>query len=136
MARVHNSTTFSGSAAGLAARKNRRSALCSQASRLALRSTLGVGVVASLGLLAPTHAWAQCVVGGVTVLVVPPLQPIAPFAFGLYGAAAVVEAIRVSRRHSLTLAPVVAAIFPVLHASHGIGFAAGLARYALRPDWE
>jgi len=76
------------------------------------------------------------VVGGVTVLVVPPLQPIAPFAFGLYGAASIIEAVRVSRRHSLALAPVVAAIFPVLHASHGIGFAAGLARYALKPDWK
>ncbi|OJY15885.1 MAG: hypothetical protein BGO98_24805 [Myxococcales bacterium 68-20] len=76
------------------------------------------------------------VAGGVTVLIVPPLQPIAPFAFGLYGAAAAVEAIRVSRRHSLALAPVVAAIFPVLHAAHGIGFAAGLARYSLEPDWE
>jgi len=76
------------------------------------------------------------VVGGVTVLVVPPLHPIAPLALGLYGAAAAVEAIRVSRRHSLALAPVVAAIFPVLHASHGIGFAAGLAKYALRPDWS
>lgn len=75
------------------------------------------------------------VVGGVTVLVVPPLQPIAPLAFGLYGAAAAVEAVRVSRRHGLALAPIVAAIFPVLHVSHGVGFAAGLARYALRPDW-
>jgi succinoglycan biosynthesis protein ExoA len=75
------------------------------------------------------------VVSGVTLLVVPPLQPFAPVAFGLYGAAAAIEAVRVSRRHSLALAPVVAAIFPVLHASHGVGFAAGLVRYALRPDW-
>ncbi len=68
MARVHNSINVSELASTeAAARKNRRSALYSQASRLALRSTLGVGVVASLGLLAPTHAWAQCVVGGVTV---------------------------------------------------------------------
>jgi len=26
-------------------------------------------------------------------------------------------------------------MFPVLHASHGAGFAAGLVKYALRPDW-
>jgi glycosyltransferase involved in cell wall biosynthesis len=75
------------------------------------------------------------VVGGVTLLVVPPLQLVAPVAFGLYGAAALLEAIRVSRRRGLVLPPVVAAIFPVLHVSHGVGFAAGLAQYALRPDW-
>ena len=75
------------------------------------------------------------VVGGITLLVVPPLQGLAPFAFGLYGAAAVFEAVRVSRRHGLTLAPAVAAIFPVLHVAHGLGFAAGLARYSLHPDW-
>jgi succinoglycan biosynthesis protein ExoA len=76
------------------------------------------------------------VVGGLTLLVVPPLRPLAPLAFGLYGAAALIEALRVSRRHGLTLAPVVAAIFPVLHVAHGVGFAAGLARYALQPDWS
>jgi hypothetical protein len=76
------------------------------------------------------------VVGGITLLVVPRLRKFAPLAFGLYGAAAVVEAVRVSRRHGLALAPIVAAIFPVLHVSHGVGFAAGLVRYALRPDWS
>jgi succinoglycan biosynthesis protein ExoA len=76
------------------------------------------------------------VVGGITLLVVPRLRKFAPLAFGLYGAAAVVEAVRVSRRHGLALAPIVAAIFPVLHVSHGVGFAAGLVRYARRPDWR
>ncbi len=76
------------------------------------------------------------VLGGFTLLVVPSLRRFAPLAFGLYGAAAVVEAIRVSRRHGLALAPVVAATFPVLHVAHGLGFGAGLVRYALRPDWS
>lgn len=76
------------------------------------------------------------VMGGITLLVVPRLRKLAPLAFGLYGAAAIVEAVRVSRRHGLVLAPVVAAIFPVLHVSHGLGFAAGLVRYALKPDWN
>ncbi len=76
------------------------------------------------------------VAGGLTLLVVPSLRKFAPLAFGLYGAAATVEAVRVSRRHGLALAPVVAAIFPVLHVSHGVGFAAGLVRYSLKPDWE
>jgi hypothetical protein len=26
-------------------------------------------------------------------------------------------------------------MFPVLHASHGAGFASGLVKYGLRPDW-
>ncbi len=34
------------------------------------------------------------------------------------------------------LLPVVWALFPVMHVAHGLGFAAGLARYAVRPDWE
>ncbi len=76
------------------------------------------------------------VAGGLTLIVVPSLRKLAPLAFGLYGAAALVEAVRVSRRHGLTLAPVVATIFPVLHLAHGFGFAAGLARYALYPDWS
>jgi len=28
------------------------------------------------------------------------------------------------------------AIFPVVHVAQGAGFAAGLVRYALRPDWS
>ena len=53
-----------------------------------------------------------------------------------YGTMSVIEAIRVSRRHGLHHAPVVALIFPVLHASHGIGFGVGLVHYALSPDWD
>ncbi|MGH7272816.1 MAG: glycosyltransferase family 2 protein [Polyangiaceae bacterium] len=45
------------------------------------------------------------------------------------------EAVRVGRAEGVVAIPVVWAIFPVLHASHGAGFAAGLVRYALRPDW-
>ncbi len=76
------------------------------------------------------------VAGGAMLLIVPSFRRFAPLAFGLYGAAVLVEAVRVSRRHGLTLAPVVAAIFPVLHVAHGVGFAAGLVQYALRPDWS
>lgn len=76
------------------------------------------------------------VVGGATMLLVPPLYPIAPFAFGAYGAASVLEAVRVSLRHGLGLAPAVAAIFPVLNVSHGVGFGVGLVRYVISPDWD
>lgn len=76
------------------------------------------------------------VVGGTTLLVTSPFHPFFLPAVGLYGAGALVEAIRVSRKHSLALAPVVATIFPVLHVAHGIGFGSGLIKYALSPDWH
>jgi len=46
---------------------SRRRNLRSQASRLTLRSTVAAATVAGIGLLLPTEAWAQCVVGGTTV---------------------------------------------------------------------
>jgi succinoglycan biosynthesis protein ExoA len=76
------------------------------------------------------------VAGAAALLLKRSWRPLAPFAFGAYGALAVVEALRVSRRHGWTLAPAVAAIFPVLHLSHGIGFGVGLVKYALAPDWR
>lgn len=63
-------------------------------------------------------------------------RPLAPWAFAAYGATAAVEAVRVSRRRDPMLAPIVATIFPILHVAHGVGFAVGLARYALHPDWS
>ncbi|MDF2697628.1 MAG: Succinoglycan biosynthesis protein exoA [Labilithrix sp.] len=76
------------------------------------------------------------VAGGAALVLTPPLHPIAPFAFGAYGAATAVEALRASFKHGLTLAPAIAAIFPVLHVSHGVGFGVGLVRYAIAPDWS
>jgi succinoglycan biosynthesis protein ExoA len=73
------------------------------------------------------------VAGGAVLLAT--WHPLAPVAFGLYAAADLVEAVRVTRGLGLAMAPVVAAIFPVLHISHGVGFAVGLAHYALSPDW-
>lgn len=46
------------------------------------------------------------------------------------------KAPRVGRRAGVALIPVVWSIFPVLHVSHGTGFAVGLVRYGLNPDWE
>ena len=76
------------------------------------------------------------VVGGGALVVTSPWQPLLPFALGLYSAATAIEGIRVSRKHGLHLAPVVASIFPVLHVCHGLGFGAGLIRYLLKPDWQ
>ncbi|MES2044814.1 MAG: hypothetical protein V4475_13150 [Pseudomonadota bacterium] len=45
----------------------RRRNLCSQASRLTLRSVIAAATVAGVSLLAPGQAWAQCLVGGTTV---------------------------------------------------------------------
>jgi glycosyltransferase involved in cell wall biosynthesis len=75
------------------------------------------------------------VAGGAALLLKRSWRPFAPLAFGAYGALVTVEALRVARRHDWTLAPAVAAIFPVLHVSHGVGFGVGLVRYALNRDW-
>jgi succinoglycan biosynthesis protein ExoA len=76
------------------------------------------------------------VASGIALLAVPKLRKLAPLAFGAYGAATMVESVRVSFRKGLHLAPVVAAIFPVLHVSHGVGFGVGLVHYTLFPDWQ
>jgi succinoglycan biosynthesis protein ExoA len=52
-----------------------------------------------------------------------------------YALATGAEAVRVGRTEGLAAIPVVWAIFPVLHASHGAGFAAGLVKYLVHPDW-
>jgi GT2 family glycosyltransferase len=72
------------------------------------------------------------VVGGATVAP----TPLAPVAFALYAASTGIEAIRVSRPAGLSAAPLVWAMFPVMHVAHGVGFAAGLVRHALDADWD
>jgi succinoglycan biosynthesis protein ExoA len=76
------------------------------------------------------------VVGGATLLLVPPLWPLAPLAFASYALATGAEAVRVGRTVGLGAIPTVWAVFPVLHASHGAGFASGLWRYLRNPDWD
>jgi hypothetical protein len=41
----------------------------------------------------------------------------------------------VGRKVGWRAVPIVWGIFPTLHISHGIGFAAGLLRYGFSPDW-
>ncbi|MCC6551749.1 MAG: glycosyltransferase family 2 protein [Polyangiaceae bacterium] len=76
------------------------------------------------------------VVGGAALLATSKWHPLTPIAFGLYAAATGIEAVRVGRRAGLPAIPIVWGIFPVLHVSHGVGFASGLLRYGLRPDWS
>ncbi len=74
------------------------------------------------------------VTAGLTLLLAAPRSPVTWGAAALYASLSTLEALRVSR-HAPAQVPVVACIFPVLHASHGVGFALGLVRYALRADW-
>ncbi|HEX5062318.1 MAG TPA: glycosyltransferase family 2 protein [Kofleriaceae bacterium] len=73
--------------------------------------------------------------GAAALVALPPLWPLAPAAFATYALAAGAEAVRVGRRLGGAAIPLVWAMFPVLHLSHGAGFAAGLARYLRKPDW-
>ena len=75
------------------------------------------------------------VVGGTALLVIPPLWPLAPIAFASYALATGAEAVRVGAKLGPAAIPTIWAMFPTLHASHGIGFAAGLLRYLRKPDW-
>jgi hypothetical protein len=75
-------------------------------------------------------------VGETALLATSPWHSIASWTFGAYALATGAEAVRVGAREGLAAIPVVWAIFPVLHASHGAGFAAGLVRYAFRRDWS
>lgn len=52
-----------------------------------------------------------------------------------YGALALAEGVRVGRGE-LRLAATIAAIFPTIQFAWGAGFAVGLARYSLAPDWR
>jgi hypothetical protein len=72
--------------------------------------------------------------GEVVLLVTAPL-PAAGLSLAAYALATGAEAVRVGRSEGIAAIPVVWAIFPVLHVSHGAGFAAGLVKYVLRPDW-
>jgi glycosyltransferase involved in cell wall biosynthesis len=73
--------------------------------------------------------------GAAALMTLPPLWPIAPVAFATYALATGAEAVRVGGKLGLSAIPTVWAIFPVLHAAHGAGFAAGLLRYLIAPDW-
>jgi len=75
------------------------------------------------------------VMAGATVLLVPPLQLLAPLYFGSYGLLTWVEALRVGHKAGLASIPAVWAVFPVLHIAHGTGFAAGLVQFLRHPDW-
>jgi cellulose synthase/poly-beta-1,6-N-acetylglucosamine synthase-like glycosyltransferase len=73
--------------------------------------------------------------GAATLVAVPPLWPLAGATFATYALATGVEAVRVARKLGPASIPLVWAMFPVLHISHGCGFAVGLWQYLRKPDW-
>lgn len=75
------------------------------------------------------------VCGGAAMLAIPPLWPLAPAAFAAYALATGAEAVRVGGELGVRGIATVWSIFPTLHISHGIGFAAGLVQYSRTPDW-
>lgn len=95
------------------------------------RTLLKLGALPTWRPLAPF----ALVAGAAALVLMPPLWPLAPVAFAAYALATGAEAVRVGAPHGLGLVPLVWAIFPVLHASHGAGFAAGLVQYLRAPDW-
>ena len=95
------------------------------------RTLLKLGAFPTLRPLLPFFL----VSGAAALLLAPPLWPIAPAAFATYALATGAEAVRVGRHLGARALPTVWAIFPVLHASHGAGFAAGLWQYLRHPDW-
>lgn len=76
------------------------------------------------------------VAGAATMLLLPPLWPLAPAAFATYALATGAEAVRVGAKLGPAAIPTIWAIFPTLHLSHGIGVAAGLLKYLRNPDWQ
>ncbi|MEZ4358812.1 MAG: glycosyltransferase family 2 protein [Kofleriaceae bacterium] len=75
------------------------------------------------------------VTGAATMALLPPAWPLLAPAAGTYLLAAGAEAVRVAGALGPRGVATAAAIFPVLHASHGAGFAAGLWQYLRHPDW-
>ena len=75
------------------------------------------------------------VTGASALLAFPPFWPLAPAAFTTYALATGAEAVRVGGKLGPAAIPTVWAIFPILHAAHGAGFASGLLQYLRKPDW-
>jgi cellulose synthase/poly-beta-1,6-N-acetylglucosamine synthase-like glycosyltransferase len=77
------------------------------------------------------------VTGASALLATSHLQPLTPLLLGAYAIATGAEAVRVGVDAGLLASiPLVWAMFPVLHVSHGVGFGVGLAYYGLvQRDW-
>jgi succinoglycan biosynthesis protein ExoA len=73
---------------------------------------------------------------GALLVATRPFAPSTWLAFGAYTGICGMEAFRVARSASVHSFPIVWAVFPTIHMSHGVGFAAGLLKYSFGPDWS
>jgi len=64
------------------------------------------------------------------------IQPITPFALAGYALLTGAAAVRVGRAEGFVTIPIAWAAYPVMHLAHGVGFAGGLVRALVRPDWD
>ena len=72
----------------------------------------------------------------VVALVTAALAPHAALGLGsLYAVATLVEALRVGWRDGWRVSLLAWLVFPTVLVAHGAGFAVGLLRYSLSPDW-
>lgn len=87
--------------------------------------------VGSLRELAP-FALVAC---GGALAATASIQPVTPLALAAYALLTGAAAVRIGRREGIVTIPAAWAAYPVMHLAHGVGFGAGLVRWALRPDW-
>ena len=73
-------------------------------------------------------------ISGAAMVLTSPFHPFTPLAFAGYALATGAEAVRVGRSLGPLGVPLVWAMFPVVHLSHGVGFGVGLVKYGLFPD--
>lgn len=103
-----------------------------QLGRSRARRTIKERRVASVRELGPL-AMVAC---GGALAATASVQPLTPLALAAYALVTGAAAVRVGRREGIVTVPVAWAAYPVMHLAHGVGFGAGLVRWAVRPDWE
>ncbi len=96
------------------------------------RRTVKERRVTSLRALAPL---ALVVTGG-ALAATSSIQPITPFALAGYALLTGAAAVRVGRGEGFVTVPIAWAAYPIMHLAHGVGFAGGLVRSIVSPDWE
>jgi succinoglycan biosynthesis protein ExoA len=76
------------------------------------------------------------VAGGAVLVATWPLHHLTLPVLALYALGCGLEAVRVGARVGAWAVPFVWALFPVMHAAHGVGMISGFVRYGRHPDWE
>ncbi|MDC3958729.1 glycosyltransferase family 2 protein [Polyangium jinanense] len=97
------------------------------------RTILRRGLPPSIRPLIPFATLVTFTVLAALAAFYPPARPVLGAAVSVYTLAIFAAAAWASRRGDGRLVFLVAAMFPVMHLAHGLGFAVGLARYAQEP---